>query len=390
MRLSAFIQANLDALAQEWEEYAAILSPAAAELDRRALRNSAAELLKALVSDIESPQSADEQKAKSQGRRPGNSPGITSYARRHAITRLEQGFTLEHVLSEYRALRATVLRQWLGSSKAGGEREVQDIVRFGESIDEAMTESLVWYQDRIEHARELFLGVLSHDLRTPLNTIRLATELLFRDENLSVGSTKAAVAIHNSGNRMSDMISDLLDFTRTRLGNHLPVDKSWCELGPMLRQTVEELLVLHPGRQIRYDCRGDLAGDWDVGRLQQMLSNLVGNALQHGEPDTPVTVLVQGEDEEVVVTVHNEGRPIAAEMINKIFDPLMRGVVKEAERGNRQASLGLGLYISREIAEAHGGDIIAASSPEEGTTFTVKLPRAGEARSRHQTTQGNS
>ncbi|WP_375140250.1 ATP-binding protein [Azohydromonas aeria] len=120
---------------------------------------------------------------------------------------------------------------------------------------------------------------------------------------------------------------------------------------------------------MHYDCQGDLSGHWDASRPQQMLSNLVGNAIQHGLPGTAVTVLARGEDEQVVVTVHNERPPIAPEMIDRILDPLMRGVVQEAERRNRQASLGL--------TQAHDGDSAVTSSQEAGTTFTATLPRAG-------------
>lgn len=377
MKLSAFIRANVELLAQEWEAYAHTLQPtAAAALSREELRDSAAELFKAIASDLDSPESPGDQQAKSQGRRPGNSPSITSYARHHAAARLAQGFTLDQVASEYRAMRATVLRHWMSSGKPA-PADMQDVVRFGESIDEALTESLAWYGDRIAHARELFLGVLSHDLRTPLGAILMATELLFRDESLSAQSTKAAVRIFNSGTRVRNMITDLLDFTRTRLGDRLPVERSWCKLGPVFRQTVEELISLHPDRRIHYDCQGDLSGNWDASRLQQMLSNLVGNAIQHGLPDTAVTVLARGEGEQVLVTVHNEGPPIAPEMIDRIFDPLMRGVVQEAERRNHQASLGLGLYIGRQVAQAHDGDITVVSSQEAGTTFTATLLRTG-------------
>lgn len=379
MKISAFIRSHADALALEWQEYARTLLPAAAAMSDEELRDSAAELLRAVASDMDSPQSSTDQQAKSRGRRPGNSPRISAYARRHAATRLDQGFTLDQVASEYRALRASVLRQWLEGTRPASP-DVQDLMRFNEAIDEALTESLAWYGDRIAHARELFLGALGHDLRTPLGAILVSAELLFRDESLGTSSTKAAVRIFNSANRMRNMITDLLDFTRTRLGVRLPIEKSWSSLGPLFRQTVEELLSLHPDRRIDYDAQGDLSGHWDVSRLQQMLSNLAGNAIQHGEAGTPVTVLARGEEAAVIVTVHNEGPPIAAAMLDKIFDPLMRGVVKEAERRNHQTSLGLGLYICREIAQAHGGDISVSSSREGGTTFTVKLPRTSKAR----------
>jgi hypothetical protein len=242
-------------------------------------------------------------------------------------------------------------------------------------MDQGLNEAIAWYDERVAAARDLFLGVLTHDLRTPLGAVLGSAELLLRDESLSSTATKAAVRISNSARRMSNMISDLLDFMRTRLGGHLPVEVSRFDLASALTQTIEELRAFHPGADIRYECEGDLKGDWDVNRLCQLLSNLVGNAVQHGDPSKPVVVSARSEDDSVVASVHNEGPAIAPEMIGKIFDPMMRGVVQEAERRSRSGSLGLGLYICRQIAKAHGGSIGVSSSTETGTTFVVRLPR---------------
>ena len=378
MTLSAFIRVNLDTLVLEWQEYASTQWPAAQGLDAKALQDNAAELLIAVAGDMDSQQSRAQEKEKSQGLRPGNAPDLTAYSQRHAGTRLAQGFTLNQMASEYRALRASVLRHWASADKSGCE-EVQEVIRFSESMDQSLVEAMAWYGARLEHGRELFLGALGHDLRAPLQAAMLSVGLLLRDERLEGTSAKAALRIFNSGTRITRMLADLLDFTRTRLGTRLPIERSRSDLGALLRQTIDELEAAHPATDFEYDCTGDLWGEWDAPRLAQMLSNLAGNAIQHGAADKPIRVSARAAGETVIVTVHNEGPPIAPEMIGKIFEPLMRGVVQEAEHRSYPGSLGLGLYISDEIAKAHGGGIDVVSTREGGTTFTATLPRMAGA-----------
>lgn len=372
MKISASIRASLRELSLDFQEFASLL-PAARYFDEQALLDCAIELLNAIADDLESPQSGAQQKGKSRGLEPGHAPAVTSYARRHAQTRLEQGFTLDQVVAEYRALRASIMR--LDSMQGTRAPGIEDLVRFNESLDQGLVESIAWYGSQVEHARELFLAILGHDLRNPLGAVTMSAEVLLQDEHLGADSTMAAVRVMNSCRRMGNMIEDLIDFTRTRLGTRLPTQLAVTELRPVIEQTLEELKAFHPRRDIRYDCQDGVKGTWDAARLAQMLSNLVGNAIQHGELDRPVSVKAWAEGEDVVLTVHNEGPPIAADMVARIFEPLMRGVVQEAELRSRRGGLGLGLHISREIARAHGGTIEVASSLESGTTFSVRLPK---------------
>jgi signal transduction histidine kinase len=372
VKLSPFILKNLDLLLRDWEHYASSQLPAARMLNREELLDSAAELLEAVAVDMVSQQSPSEQSDKSKGMRPANAPAITGYSHRHAATRLTQGFTLDQMTSEYRALRASVMRHW--RERQAVAAEVEELIRFNESMDQSLIEAVAWYGARIEHARELFLGVLSHDLRNPLNAVVMGSEALRLDKNLSDRSARAAARILAAAQRMTRLLDDLLDFTRTRLGTRLPMAPVRIQLGPALEPTVEELRGQHPDVELIFECEPDLSGDWDASRLQQMVSNLVGNAIQHGTLGKPVRIQASRKDTDVVLTVHNVGPPIAASMVGRIFDPLMRGVVREAERRNDQASLGLGLYISQEIARAHGGRIEVTSDRATGTRFTITLP----------------
>ena len=376
MGLAAFICTNEETLILDWEDFARSLAPPGNSLSETDLRDSVGELMRAIAHDMDATHTPALRNKRSRGMQPERAPAITLFAHEHAARRQTQGFTLEQLVAEYRAMRSDILRRWIDADGAGPQG-VDEVMAFNEAIDHALRESVCWYEGRVEHARKLFLGVLGHDLRTPLGAILASTTLLLRDETLGSESTKAAVRVFNSGKRLRRMIEDLLDFTTTRLGTRLPIDVADVDLDVVFAETVEELRAFHVTRDFRYQGSGDLRGRWDAERLRQMLSNIAGNAAQHGYADKPVVVNARGEADAVVVDIHNEGAPIAPESVHTIFEPLMRGIVAEAERRNHAGSIGLGLYIAREIATAHGGDIEVESTEEAGTTFRVTLPRRG-------------
>ncbi len=155
----------------------------------------------------------------------------------------------------------------------------------------------------------------------------------------------------------------------------MPVSPAPMDLGTLCRAVFAEYRSSFPERVIRFESEGDLTGNWDSDRLRQMVSNLVGNAVQHGAEDAPIDLKVTGETAEVVLLIHNGGLPIAPGELAKIFEPLIRGSSAGRPKANRPGSIGLGLYIAREIATSHGGTIDVTSSQEAGTSFTVRLPR---------------
>jgi PAS domain S-box-containing protein len=223
---------------------------------------------------------------------------------------------------------------------------------------------------RAEQFRDRLVGIVSHDLRSPLQSITLATELLLRREDVPATALSGVRRIARSAERMSRMITDLLDFTRARVGGGIPLRRQHTRLVELVRATLEELEVTHPDRVVLTHGRGPHAGEWDPDRLAQVVSNLVGNALQHGARDTPVQVALREEGSEVVLTVTNQGAPIPEALLPHVFDPFQRA----ADSGRE--GLGLGLYIVEQIVQAHGGTIAVCSSAAAGTTFTVRLPRA--------------
>ena len=171
---------------------------------------------------------------------------------------------------------------------------------------------------------------------------------------------------------MNEIIGDLLDFTRTRLGAGIPVVRADMDMETICRQTVDEIAAFHPGRIVHFEASGQMRGQWDKGRIGQALSNLVGNAHQHGLENAPVEVTLRGEPDRMVLTVHNKGPVIAKSHLQDIFDPFRQ---LEPGRTKSKDSLGLGLYIVQAIVTAHQGTIDVEST-ERGTTFTVRLPRS--------------
>lgn len=373
--LAGFIRRNVDEIVEEWAEFAQTNLPPARDLPPEDLRGAAKVLLRAIAQDMDSAQSGGEQHQKSRGNRPENAPKLTQMARRDADQRFRQGFSLNEMLAEYRALRASVLRRWTDRLRGADMDTLEELVRFNEAIDQAIGESAASYVERVEESRNLLLGVLGHDLRTPLSAARLSTEYLLRSEGLTQAQTQAAARIQSSTRRMREMVQDLLDFTRTRLGGGLPIEPAAADFGRVCRQVVDELEAFQPEHVLRVHCEGELAGEWDEHRLGQLVSNLVSNAMQHGKENGAVTIRLVGAGQEVRLEVHNEGPPIAPEAMPSLFDPTMRPAMQSTERDEGSSGLGLGLYIVREIARAHGGDVGVESAEGAGTTFTVRLPR---------------
>jgi signal transduction histidine kinase len=367
MTLPEFIIRNMELILGEWEKFARTI-PAAEGMDTKALRDHAEKMLKAFARDLVQSQSAEQQAAKSKGRAPQPLCKDDTAATSHGTDRFVEGFDLKALVSEYRALRATVTRLW--TPEVCPEGREKQLARFNEAVDQALHESVLRYSDEVNRARELFLGVIGHDLRTPLGAILLSAQYLLQADGLSGEHIKATAVIHRSGTRIQKMLSDLLDVTRTRLGGGLPVAPKAMDVSRTAKHVAEEAHAFHPTRTVVFAATGDCRGTWDEIRLYQLLSNLVENALRHGAAETPVKVEAVGSADEVQIAVHNDGAPIPQSEMRRIFEPM-----KQAEDGSSRAEgLGLGLYIARAIATAHHGAIDVESTKEKGTTFTLRLP----------------
>ncbi len=373
MRLAQFITANTTQLISEWEHFARIHVAGARKMDLVQRRDHVAGMLAAIAADLDTPQTPREQASKATGE-DDSSLGSRTAANAHGTDRAATGFEPIELVSEFRSLRASVLRLWAEAQTQWTREDLDDVTRFNESIDQQLAESLARYTHDIDRARDLFLGVLSHDLRNPLGAIMMSAAVIMTAEGQNSPQHRTAARILNAGTRMDRLIGDLVDFTRNRLGSGIPIVRAEMDLGTLCRQTVDEITAFHPRRVVNFEASGDLHGRWDSGRLGQAVSNLCGNAAQHGSANAPIDVAARGEAERVVVTVHNAGSPIPPDRLEDIFDPF-----KQLEPGSTRPhdarSIGLGLYIVKAIVTAHDGTIDVESN-ERGTTFTVSLPRA--------------
>ena len=372
MKLADFIDTNMDLLLSDWMEQAQRLG-AAPVVSSPQPGYSPRRLLACIAQDMRTMQSDLKQLAKSLGDHPGNAPAMTGEARAHADERLELGFSLDAVVAEYRALRASVVRRWLASGVLLESDALIELVRFDEAVDLALSESVSRYSFLLGRARDVFVGILAHDLRTPLGAIAMSAQYLLQADDLPAQVLRVSATVQRSGTRMQRMIKDVLDFTRTRLGDLLPVALAPCNLGNVCQQAITEIEAMHPDSAVRWLSDGDLFGNWDRGRLAQMLTNLLQNAIDHGRTESPVILTTHGADDVVKITVFNEGEAIPPSAWQTIFDPLTRASSDDSSR-RAGAGLGLGLFIARQIALAHGGNL-DVSSDNDGTTFTASLPR---------------
>ena len=368
MRLADFIESNLERILGEWEAFAATLTPAASGMSSLCLRDHARQILQTASRDLREPQSPQAQQLKSQGESKPSPDASDTAAEEHGALRVGDGFELDQMVAEYRALRASVLRLWMEDEPEHAVH-VQDMVRFNEAIDQALAESISVFNAEIERSRDLLVGVLGHDLRTPLQSIRLTTELLSR---LNAGQqvSDAASKLARSGVRMQTLLDGVVDFTRLRFGQGITLHTDDVDLAAVGKEEVDQLRVAYPGRDLRLVTKNDCHGRWDRHRLQQVLANLVANAMKHGAPDGPVDVNVTGFEDNVVLEVTNRGNAIEAADIKRVFEPLERGTSSHSTEGT-----GLGLFITRELVTAHGGEI-SVRSDADATVFSVRLPRA--------------
>jgi len=379
MRLSDFIVKHREPILADWEAFARTCSPASGAMGIEALRDHANEMLTVIVDDLNTPQGGKEQSDKSKGNVQEAVPDAdqSTAAQEHGAGRAESGFTVDQMVAEFRALRASVIRLWtreLGELKPGN---VEDLTRFNEAIDQSLAESVSRYTQDLDQSKEMFLAILGHDLRSPLSAIMMSAEFMLETKELKEPHLSLASRIASSSARMQRMIGDLLDFTRSRLGGGIPITRADMSLEKAVYDAVDEIVSAHPDRKIEVDARGGDRGEWDCARISQALTNLIGNALDHGSRETVVSVDVGGNDAEATIAIHNRGAGIAPELISGIFGAMKgKGMAATAASSGSYGNLGLGLYIAERIVNAHRGHIEVDSSDARGTTFTIHLPRS--------------
>ena len=375
MKLDRFLSENIEEILAEWEAFSLTLVPTATP-SGMVLRDHARGMLQAIALDIGTNQNPEQQYQKSRGNAPHLVGGVQSAAFSHGGQRQASDFSLLQLCAEFRALRATVLRLWLPRLGQMTQEISNQMVRFNEAVDQALAESVVSYSSKADQTRELFLAILGHDLRMPLFSMRLAGESLRKPTLSAAQIAETGDRIRSSTRLMNSMVADLLGFTRTQLGSGMPIVPALVDVKTVCESALEDAKAAHPQSRFEFQATGDTTGSFDGVRLHQLFANLLFNAAQYGDLDMPVVLGIHGDAHGVLVQVTNQGQPIPAASLGAIFKPLVQLPEEEGQDERPRTSLGLGLFVAREIAEAHGGTIAVQSDLASGTVFTVRIPGA--------------
>ncbi|WP_422422186.1 ATP-binding protein [Pseudomonas sp. GZD-222] len=371
MRLSEFILDQLEPILQEWDDFASTVDTPLPPLDSRGLRNHAEQILRRVASDMRTSQPPPQQNDMSQGY---GLSDVETPAQTHGVTRLVAGFSLDQMVSEYRALRASVLGLWLAQESKEGANQVQEMVRFNAAIDQALAESISSYGQAVDTTRKMVLGVLGHDLRSPLSAVTMGADLLRKSQHLDDREKTIATQVAISVRHANHLVNDLLDFARCNLGTGIPISRVVTELHYICQATVDELRTGHPHARIVFNSTDKVVGLFDPERVAQIFTNLISNAVRHGDPQQPIHVTLKVDGAYVFFTVLNFGEPIPSDALPILFSPEGRYSRYSDDKRGETVGLGLGLFIAAEIVAGHGGEIEVESTLEQGTIFRVSLP----------------
>jgi signal transduction histidine kinase len=397
VRLADFIVANVEPILAEWELFARGIWPEAGAADPTEMRDEAEDILRATVVDMLSQQTAAQQAEKSKGasRQSNEDDDLTRASSSHGRRREVSGFELWAVIAEYRALRASVLRLWRASEPTPDLRDLDDMTRFNESMDQSLTHAVRSYAEQVEgqretlmaneqaarreaeaanRAKDLFLATLSHEMRTPLNAIVGWLSILRHDSAETRHFHEGLKVIERNTMAQVQLIDDLLDVSRIVSGK-LRVDIQPCDLADVINTGVNVTRTAAEARGITLNLRLDPSANdasCDSVRIQQVVWNLVSNAIKFTPKGGQVHVTLSREASSFQIQVRDTGQGISPDMLPHVFDRFRQA---DSSMRRKFAGLGLGLSIVKYIVEAHGGTVEAVSPGEgKGSTFTVRLP----------------
>lgn len=373
MNISKFITEQMEQLLVEWEAFATTFGAAADKMSSEELRDHARQILEFVAKDIHRAETAEQAENKSHGQA-NDQASDDSASAIHGRLRFASGFTLLQLIAEYRALRASVLKLWQQCPEANAGDNAKDLVRFNAAIDQSLADAAVAYSQKLDETRDIFLAILGHDLRGPLAATATAGTYLSKHGAFDDRVNQIGMRISRSAATMNGMVNDLLGLARTQLGDGIPIERQECDLLQMCHWAIEDANAAHPRTRFDLHASGELIGFFDQARLQQLLTNLANNAAQYGSPGEAVIIEIAGEADRVLIKVRNQGHAIPQEWLPKLFTSLVQMPAKSGDTRPR-SSLGLGLYIAKQIAEAHGGDITVESDDARGTVFTAEVPR---------------
>lgn len=289
--------------------------------------------------------------------------------------RHRDGRTIPMILNARRRKRAEgdfdEVAAFVAEDRHRYERELMSARKKADALLEAELEAQNLLRDRALFAEQM-VGIVSHDLRNPLSAILMGVQLLGRAENER--RVRVLGHVRDSAERAQRLIEELLDFTQARVGSGLSVNLQPMDLHQVTARTLDELMLAFPDRGIVHLSDGEAQCIGDADRLAQLIGNLVSNAATYGLAGTPIVVRSAIREDMATVEVHNHGEPIPPDMLGHVFNPMVRG----ATGSNTVRSVGLGLFIVKEIAKAHGGEMAVESSAAQGTNFTLHFPAHGQ------------
>ena len=377
-RLGAFIRSHLGEVVAAWESFARTLD-VSRQMSPEALRDHGKAMLRVVADELDASPPTQEISTRSWGHADPHRSSDRAAAS-HGASRQLSGFDPVKLVSELGALRASVLSLWQKSAAAGADPlTLEDHLRFNQAIDRALAASVKSYAANVASSRDMFLAILGHDLRGPLAAIRMSALVLGKVGLGEAPRLMAAARVDRAARQMGHLIQDLQEFTRSRLGGGIPIQRAACDVGLVCADVIESVVTTHAGLALKFQPLGDLVVMADEDRLQQVVSNLLHNAVQHGDPLGEVSLLARGDVDEVMVQVRNSGRPIPDAALPFLFEPLVQAAPEDEAPADQRSgtSQGLGLFIAREIVQGHGGTITVASEGRAGTVFSVRLPRDG-------------
>jgi signal transduction histidine kinase len=381
MSLSRFIDANHDSILAEWEAFARTILPAAGGMDVTALRDHAEQMLRAIVEDMESFQTTENQGEKSKGRRADTAPAVTRVAREHANGRFADLFTQNQLVSEYRALRASVIRLWTDQMGMADRAALDGLTRFNEAIDQSLTEAIAAFASSVEHALRMadhrkneFLATLAHELRNPLAPIRAAARIAKSPSATAAQLQWSHDVIDRQVHYMARLLDDLLDVSRITRGK-LELRMEAVELAAIIDNALETARPIIDSRSHRLTVtlpKKEVHLYADTIRLAQVFSNILINAAKYSEPNGRIDLSAFVEGSVVVIKVRDSGIGIAPELLPRVFDMFAQAT---PARDRADGGLGIGLALVKGLVEGHRGSVQAHSEGlGGGSEFTVRLP----------------
>jgi signal transduction histidine kinase len=364
--LVAFLHARCGSIADSaWDRMAT--SAHTRQRDAAPVRAHASQLLDSIATGMEMHAAAVSSEPSA------SAADSTSPAQVHAKLQVEAAYTVEEVAAEFGALRYCTMQQWQSSAPAAWGLGPDPMIAFHGALDDAMGDCVRVVCAHAKASTERFIGVLAHDIRNPLATVSMCVQHLLARGQIEPDPARRLL---NSAHRISGIVEQVADYTRAQALRDMPLRRKEGDLRSHLIKVVEEAQALYPQRDIQFESQGRFQGQWDEVRVGQLLSNLLGNAIQHGDSHGPVRIMLRETEQPAggaEIAVYNSGPGIPAAERATLFEPLSRGV--RAADGAVDG-LGLGLFICREIVHSHGGTLQLESSDEAGTRFVATLPPA--------------